>query len=265
MLDPISLTHKQRIAYQFGKAAAVYDDNAHVQLDIGFDTLQMLPESLGRTLDIGCGTGRLSKQLIAKSDTLLALDLSEGMSRHAHAQLESAKDKSKSTTCITADAESLPLGSSTIDTVFSSMALQWCTPLTKVLTEIKRVLTIDGKAYISLLADGSLEELNKSWKRVDGISRVNQFMRCDDIVSQLESLGLKAQVSLKSYVTWHNHVRELLGSVRSIGANVVLENSHHSALKRSSLAQLQNQYEAHFGLQGRLPLSYQVIFLVLSK
>ena len=129
-MSKVSLSLKQRIAKQFSKAATDYDLAAEVQAEIAFDNLMMMPEGLINTLDIGCGTGRVTRQLLSKSANVWAVDIAQGMLQHAQQNIPEAIH------WITADAEQLPFQNDSFDGVYSSMALQWCEDFNQVFSGI---------------------------------------------------------------------------------------------------------------------------------
>ena len=80
----------------------------------------------------------------------------------------------------------------------------------------------------------------------------------------------------KQYVTWHQNIRKLLSSIKSIGANVVLTsqnaeppdsacNTPKSAFNRQTLQHLETYYQQKYAENMQLPLTYQVCFLHCSK
>ncbi|MEP4892228.1 MAG: methyltransferase domain-containing protein [Aliiglaciecola sp.] len=256
---------KRRIAYQFSQSAHRYDDVAQVQLDIGFDAIQQVPENKsGKLLDVGCGTARLTRRLADKFQSLTAVDLAAGMIAQAK-KLNSSKDAKGYIDFHIADAEALPFADKTFDTVFSCMALQWCTPIQTSLDEIHRVLSEQGCAVLVLLSEGSMAELDQTWLKVDSVPRVNQFMPHSELVKAAKTSGFSVVGHQKTYTTWHQSAISLLNSIRHIGANVVPETGNHSKLSRQSLAEFERIYRQDFALNGQLPLSYEVSFLVLSK
>jgi len=258
----VNIDNKARVARQFSRAAMRYDEAAQVQVDIAFDAMQLLKPGYTRLLDIGCGTGRVSRQLAPRCAQLVAMDLAEGMLSFAARQ----EDKSSHNIhWLQADAEHLPLLDNSLDGVFSSMALQWCPNIQQVCQEIHRVLEPKGQAILAILAEGSMQELQQSWRSLDSQQHVNQFLNRHDWQSAAQTLGFTVQSTEQTYTTWHANVRELLGSIKAIGANVVTKTGNHGSISRANLQVLQHHYQQSFGVQGRLPLSYQVCFLQLTK
>lgn len=262
-MTELDVTNKQRVAKQFSRAALRYDQGAQVQIDIAFDAMQLVPKNVESILDIGCGTGRVTRQLLSHLDDkhggkVVAIDIAEGMVRYA------AKLNSK-VSWLTADAESLPFHNNTFTHVFSTMALQWCADLPQVFREIQRVLKPSGNAILAIMSAESFTELNSCWQAIDTQRRVNTFVAENALVENAEALGLRVQSFSKSYVTWHPNVRSLLGSIKQIGANVVTMRHQQTALNRTTLERLQQQYDNRFAQNGNLPLTYKVTFIKCFK
>lgn len=256
MYDPLL---KQRIARQFGRAAEQYNQAAEVQLPIANDALKLLQPGGKNLLDIGCGTGRITRKLTEYAQQVWAVDLAEGMCQFARQQTD------KPVNWLVGDAEALPLADKSMDAVFSSMALQWCEPVSSALEQIHRVLKPGGHAVLALLSEGALSELNQCWSKVDQQRHVNVYDSHDALLDQARNLGFNVEGMQKNYLTYHQDTRQLLGSIKAIGANVVTENANHAPMSKTMLKQLTAEYETLRKANGQLPLSYNVSFLRLSK
>ena len=263
--------NKTRIAQQFSRAASTYNSAADVQLDIAFDTMAYVPSQAENGLDIGCGTGRISQQLGARCNTLVAMDLAIGMLTYAQ-QNSLAGDSS---ICwLQGDADALPLADNSIDMVFSSMALQWSDNQIKVMSEIARVMRPDANAVLAIMCDGSFSQLNDSWQSIDSQRHVNAFASAQTWQDAAKAAGLQVTMHEKQYITWHQNIRQLLSSIKSIGANVLLtpqgspEQSKpgvKNAFNRHTLQYLESYYQQKYGENMQLPLTYQVCFLRCIK
>jgi malonyl-CoA O-methyltransferase len=254
---------KARIARQFSRAADHYDQGAKVQADIAFDAVAMLDQSYQRLLDIGCGTGRSSYQLQNRCTQLLAMDLAQGMLVHARSQ---AMLRGQSPIhWVGGDAERLPFATGSINGVYSSMVLQWCENIAVICSEIYRVLHSNGHGVLAVMCQGSMHELQASWQGIDSQRHVNRFHSGEHWQQGALAAGFKVKYLQKSYTTWHDNVRQLLGSIKQIGANVVTSTGNHAPINRQTFIELEAQYQGKYAVNGRLPLTYQVCFLQLRK
>jgi malonyl-CoA O-methyltransferase len=261
-----SAQYKTRLAKQFSRAAELYDSLAAVQRDIAADAIRFLPAQCQRLVDIGCGTGRITKQLSAQSEHVIAVDLALGMLKHA-----SVSNQDKTISWIQGDAEHLALADCSVDTVFSSMALQWCASPLQVMCEIHRVLKIQGQAVLAIMVDGSFTELEQVWAQLDAGRHINQFQRAEVWQRAGFDSGLSIKLSQQHYQTWHPNLRALLASIKGIGANVLIKQGNgqepmtNTSLNRHTLAKLAALYLQQNGEGQQLPLSYQIAFLHCVK
>ena len=263
--------NKNRIAQQFSRAANTYNFAAEVQLDIAFDALTLVPMDYKRGVDIGCGTGRISHQLVNRCEKLIAIDLAFGMLAYAK---QDSFVGSESIYWVQGDADCLPIADNSVDMVFSSMALQWSDNQQKVMSEIARVLSSGSNAVLAIMCEGSFSQLNDSWQTLDSQRHVNNFASAQTWYNAAKSEGLKVTMHQKQYVTWHKNIRQLLFSIKSIGANVLLstqdttkqpKNESSSTFNLHTLQLLETFYQHRYAKNLQLPLTYQVCFLNCSK
>src|SRR5436190_4661204 len=79
--------------------------------------LELVPGPGRRTLDLGCGEGRLSRDLKALGHSVVGIDASETM-------VAAARDADPEIEIVLADAAALPFGDSEFDLVIAFMSLQ---------------------------------------------------------------------------------------------------------------------------------------------
>ena len=267
----IASLNKTRIAQQFSRAAKTYNSAADVQLDIAFDAMAYIPAHYKSGLDIGCGTGRISQQLATRCDKLVAMDLAFGMLTYAKKDTLAGDP---SICWLQGDADCLPMADNSADMVFSSMVLQWSEDQKKVMSEISRVMSPGSNTVLAIMCDGSFNQLNDCWKTVDSQRHVNSFASAQTWYAAAKSQGLQVTMQEKKYVTWHQNIRQLLSSIKSIGANVLLksqgssEHTNHKSKKifnRNTLQHLETSYQHKYAENMQLPLTYHVCFLQCSK
>ena len=166
---------KTRIKRSFEKASDTYDTVAELQRSAGLVLLHSVETAAleGVLLDLGCGTGFLSSEILACStpETLVVLDIALAMLKTTHRRLLNQS----SVRCVCADAEYLPIAAQTFDSVFSNMALQWCRNLEAVFKDIRRVLKPNGRFVFSTFGSKTLYELKNAWASVDDFNHVNHF------------------------------------------------------------------------------------------
>lgn len=250
------------VAQRFSAAAHSYDEQAFLQRNTGHQLLQQLPVELKveRWLDLGCGTGYFSQQLAKHYPQAqgLALDIAPGMLQQARALRPGAWH-------LCADAQALPLATGSLDLVFSSWALQWCTDFAQVLAEVQRVLRPGGLFVFSSLAQGTLQELDSSWQAGCGRPGANRFRS----FSQYQQLCTNSDLELRQLNCAHQlqhyqDVRSIIQHLKAIGAQHAQQGARSGLLGRTAWQQIQQAYEQLRQPQG-LPLSWQVVTAVLHK
>ncbi|MFG0420945.1 malonyl-ACP O-methyltransferase BioC [Pseudomonas sp. zjy_8] len=257
-----ALPDKRQVAASFSRAAASYDAVAELQRHVGTQLLARLPVSLQphRWLDLGSGTGYFTRALGERygQGTGLAVDIAEGMLRHARPQGGVAH-------FIAGDAEALPLQAASVDLLFSSLALQWCADFPRVLSEAQRVLRPGGALAFSSLCVGTLQELRDSWQAVDGFVHVNRFRRFEDYQQCCAASGMQVLSLQRQAQTLHfPDLRSLTTSLKDLGAHNLNPGRPGGLTGRARIRALVEAYERLRQPAG-LPATYQVVYGVLQK
>jgi malonyl-CoA O-methyltransferase len=257
------LRAKEAVAGSFSRAAPTYDSAAALQRAVADSLLADFSAPVGGTvLDLGCGTGAATVPL-ATGRQVVALDLAEGMLRFARAQ---AKLPGDSVHWLCGDAENLPLADASIDAAFSSLAVQWCENLGAVFAELQRVLRPGASAWLSTLGPATLHELRSAWMAVDDRVHVNQFVDRPAIVEAVHRAGLALTACKESNVVMrYAELRELTRELKAIGAHNVNHGRPGGLSTRRRLQQFSAAYEAQRMADGKLPATYQVFYLQLTK
>ena len=101
------------------------------------DFLPLLPAPGRLTLDLGCGEGRVSRDLLASGHRVVALDGSAGMARAAHGAAPQVP-------VMVANAERLPFTNASFDLVVAYMTLHDFDDMGSAVKEVARVLQPGG-------------------------------------------------------------------------------------------------------------------------
>lgn len=257
-----ALPDKRQVAASFSRAATSYDAVAELQRMVGNALIERLPGELKPALwlDLGCGTGHFSRVLGSRFPTGdgVALDIAEGMLRHARPQ-------GGAQNFIAGDAECLPLRDASVDLIFSSLALQWCEDFFAVLSEAKRVLRPGGVLAFSSLCSGTLQELRDSWQAVDGFAHVNRFRPIGTYQHLSAASGLRLELlEVEPQVLYFAELRQLTHELKALGAHNLNPGRSGSLTGRARIRALIDAYE-RFRTPGGLPATYQVVYGVLHK
>ena len=106
--------------------------------------LELLPPPGRRTLDVGCGEGRLARDLAALGHRVLAVDASPTLVRHA-------RETDPDGEYLVANAAELPLHDGSADIVAAFMSLQDMDDADGAVREAWRVLESGGRVCVALV------------------------------------------------------------------------------------------------------------------
>jgi malonyl-CoA O-methyltransferase len=254
---------KEAVAASFSRAAATYDDAAALQRTVADNLLAHFDAPAGGTvLDLGCGTGAAIPALATRGP-VVALDLAEGMLRFARTRTAAP---AAAVRWLCGDAENLPLADDSIHAAFSSLAVQWCENLGAVFAELRRVLKPGASAWISTLGPATLHELRSAWAAVDDRVHVNQFVDSAAIAEAVRRAGLGlVRCDENAVVMRYTELRELTRELKALGAHNMNHGRPGGLQTRRQLQQFSAAYEAQRGPDGKLPATYQVYYVQVTK
>ncbi len=253
---------KQAIANSFSRAAQTYDAVASLQRNVGKNLLQKIQPNSNAELvmDLGCGTGYFTPALQQKfpQANILGLDLAEGM-------LQFARSRHQNTfNWLCGDAEQLPLADESVDIIFSSLALQWCADMPRLLAELRRVLKPGGQIVFSTLGPRTFHELKMAWQQVDDYVHVNKFSEPEMLCAQVQAeLQLQEFVRVDSVLEFAS-LTELTRSIKALGAHNMNQGRARGLSGRKKIAAFKVAYDS-FRRNDLLPATYDVYYLRAVK
>lgn len=254
---------KGAIRRDFGRAAATYDRHAHLQRWVAERVAGLFLEHGGgdTVLDAGSGTGFVGKALAARGALpahLIALDMAHPMTR---------KGRWPGQPALTGDCEQLPLSPASLDTVVSSLTLQWVNDLATTLMGFARCLREEGILVASTLAAGTLAELQGAMDRTGHGGQIGPFLHRNQMVAALTASGLSAPHCWEE--TWVQEVAEpaeVFRLLKGVGAVNKARGRSQSLQGRSRLQGLGQAYRLASGVpQGPVPITWRVAFLTAQK
>ncbi|WP_333873344.1 malonyl-ACP O-methyltransferase BioC [Methylobacter sp.] len=253
---------KAKIKQSFAAASVTYDGVAELQRTVGKALLSIIgTESLaGTLLDLGCGTGFLTSELLRHAQPIIALDIALPMLQVTRKKLAGATNVSY----ICADAEQLPLAEKIIDGVFSNLALQWCVNINAVFTDIKRVMKPGARLVFSTFGPQTLQELKAAWMEVDDYSHVNDFYSEQQLMHFLQLAGFsEIVIETKRYISDYDSVLALMKELKYIGAHNVITGRNMNITTRAQMQRMIAAYEQH-RTGNRIPATFEVITVKAS-
>jgi len=251
-----------RVRRSFGRAARGYDAAAILQSRVRtelLDRLEVVRIEPTVVLDLGAGTGHASLALKRRyrGAQVVALDLAPGMLQEAGRRQTLLRRFRR----VCADAAALPLGTGSVDLVFSNLMLQWCNDPDAVFRECRRVLKPGGLLTFTTFGPDTLVELRRAWAAAaDGRTHVNRFIDMHDLGDALVRSGLVEPVmDVERYTLTYATVRDLMRDLKAIGAHNANAGRPRGLTGKGALERMAAEYETH-RREGRLPATYEVVF-----
>ena len=216
-------------ANSFGPAAHVYERGRPPYPEEALDWL--LPPGTPRVLDLGAGTGKLTRQIAARGLEVTAVDPSEGMLGELRRVLPGISAHQGT-------AEEIPLPDGSADVVLVAQAWHWVDPA-RAAPEIARVLSPGGR-------------LGLLWNvRDDGEDWVRRLGQIIDSAEQDRSTRVGAPFGKVEHhrVRWTHRISpdSLIDLVSSRSHVILLPAAERAAL----LAQVRQLMVTHPALVGR--------------
>ena len=254
---------KARVRASFNRAANTYDAAAVLQKLVReemlsrLDLIKIAPKAI---LDAGCGTGHgsFALQKRFKHAQVLSLDLALSMLQKTEAQRPILHKIFGKTALVCGDIESLPLADTSIDLVWSNLALQWCNDLDAAFNEAMRVLKPNGLLIFSTFGPDTLKELRVSTS--NGKTHVSRFIDMHDIGDALTRIGFNAPVlDVERYTLTYDDAKSAMKDLKAIGAHNATYGRNKGLTGKGFLSHLSTQYE-QFRVDGKLPATFEVIY-----
>ncbi len=261
------LIDKRQMRRAFNRASTGYDAAAVLQREVcvrmleRLDYIKLQPE---RILDAGSGTGWGTRRLVQRypAAQMIALDIAIGMLQTAQGRsgwwqklFGGAKQLQ-----LCADVEDLPLAASSVEMVWSNLALQWCNDLPATFVELHRVLKVDGLLMFSTFGPDTLKELRQAFNGVDEHNHLNRFADMHDIGDMLVQGGFADPVMDMEYITLtYDDVRAVLHDLKTIGAHNATAGRGQGLMGKKAWARLVENYE-RLRSNGKLPATFEVVY-----
>ncbi len=247
--------HRDRAAPRLDDFRFLFDEVTERLLDRLDDVTRRFPVAL----DLGCRNGALGRQLAGRGDvgTLVQGDLSPIMAARAGPR------------ALALDEEALPFADGAFDLVLSCLSLHWVNDLPGALIQIRRALKPDGLFLAALFGAGTLAELRDALSDAEGETaggvspRVSPFADVKDLGNLLIRAGFALPVADADRISVsYADPLALMADLRGMGESNAVRERWPAVTRRDTLAAARRVYrERHAGPDGRVPATFQVVFL----
>lgn len=256
---------------RFGKAAHHYDTHATAQKQISEKLFSLLTGYLQKTeprqkggmgnfLEIGCGTGNLSNQLLTLTpDNLLLNDICPEYLPVLEAKLNChATAPASPVRFICTDAGKLPhhpavTPSAPFRLIASASAIQWMENPLEFLIECKQMLEPDALLAVSTFAPENLHQVNA----ITGCTL--NYPAPEQIRAILEPHYSLLHLSSEELTLTFSHPSEILRHLKLTGVNGIRT---HRWTKRDLELFTEQYQQRHCTPEGACPLTYKPVFII---
>lgn len=232
---------------RFSTAAPTYDRLARVQRAVAENVLRGLTfiDEPKRILDIGCGTGKLTRQIasIWPAAEVEGMDIAPGMIERA-IELNTGSTRPA---FFVADARSF-LGGRPYDVLVSSSALHWVQPLGVTFLNLARLLTPGGRFVFAIMLKNTLRELHEARMHIVPDNPPAQRLPSnDDVLTALFDGGFQVEVTeVEQRLTHSASAKDLLRELHAVGVTGGGLSRGSRPLSRAELQQLTSYYEERY-------------------
>ena len=248
-----------RVEQSFKRALTSYNDCANVQKKIADDLVGYLseagaPAAFDRIFEFGCGTGFFTQQLLEQhsTETLLANDLVSECEPYIN---KLAKNLNIDYRFLAGNIEQLRLPDR-CDLICSASCVQWVEDLPTLISTITGRLNTDGWLAISSFGPQHFHELTTlaACKETKSL-KYQTAQQWQALLSSHYNIHVLQQTK---QTLWFDSTRELLLHLRATGVN----GNAGQGWNQQKLVEFGQEYQSRFSIDGKLPLSYEPIYII---
>lgn len=245
------ISEKHRVAEAFSGAAG-YESAATIQAEVAARLARRIAAggSASRILEIGCGTGLLSRQLAARfpGARLTLTDLSEAMLQRCANRLGPGPDYR------VMDGEAPDDFTEPFDLIASSLAMQWFTDLPGSIARLARLLAPGGRLVFATLGERSFVEWRQAHAALGLACGLHDYPGTDRFPVPA---GISADIAEEMLTQHHSSGRSFVHALKAIGA--ATPRSGHHPLAAGPFRRLLRATEAGF------TASYHILYVEITN
>lgn len=256
------MTRTLEISKAFNRHATDYERVAKVQQEIGerlLERLLYLKIAPQRILDLGCGPGFFSRELVKlyPKAQIVGIDLAQEM-------LVQAQKKYRwrhKWAVVAADMHQLPFATGAFDLVFANQVIHWGSSLEQVFRELNRVMNTNACFMFTTLGPDTFKELKSSWSGINHFAHVNEFSDMHDVGDCLMAEHFLDPVMDMELLSVHYEtLPKLLHALKAQGVKNINLARNQGLTGKKSWEQFEQNYASMRTDNGRYPLTYEVVY-----
>ena len=256
----LSNLNQSRVRQSFRRGLDSYHQHASAQADIALGLVQILqgqgaPEHFENVLEFGCGTGHLTRPLLHSLD-IHHLTLNDLVAEAAPGLGALTKDRSDRTHFTFGPIETVPLPQE-LDLIISSSTVQWISDIPTLMARLSARLSPGGWLAISGFGTAQFHQLRSLGSSAAAPSYVDAMDWPDLLPCDVDLVHVSQAATDMQF----DSAMELLRHLRKTGVNAQAE-QHWS---RGRLRAFEDNYRSKFGRDGKLPLTYDPVWMIARK
>jgi malonyl-CoA O-methyltransferase len=257
---------KNRVARQFNRHVSTYDEYAVVQKRMAHRIMQTLSErgvGAERILEIGCGTGYLTRLLaeLYPSAEITAVDLAENMVRAARERLGNAS----SIRWLVGDAETMEWDR-TFDLIVSNATVQWFGAPAYAFRILTNHLQTGGWIVFSTFGPDTFQELHRQFQKAEQALHLPAGMHGLRLRSPAEWERILRHAGLTnvgSIISWNRleypDCYAFLQSIKRTGASYSVPATMSVSAQRCLLREVVRRYNRIYRSENGVYATYQLV------
>ncbi len=252
--------NKQLIKSRFAKSLPTYEQQADVQKHIA-ETLALkageyLPASCDSLLEIGCGTGFLTRELLQQVTVkdLWLNDLVDELALHYIGLSKEIKEQT-ALRFISGDAEQIDFPG-TVNGVLSASAIQWMTDLPRFFKKVNEALLPGGLFIFNTYGSSNFKEIR---------TLIGTGLPYPDMPQLQEMLGVQFELREAFEETHIRHFDSPCQVLRHLQQTGVTATDSSFVWNKKKLQDFDHNYRLYFSENGKVSLTWQVYYFVCQK
>ncbi len=236
--------------------AAVLQREVAKRLSQRLDYIKIQPN---RALDLGCGTGIVSQDLLSRYPKSKVIGLDSAFNRAKKCQKRGGWLRKPRVIC--ADAESLPIKDDAFELVVSNLMLNWVDDFSGAFSEIQRVLAPNGLLLFSMFGPDTLNEIRQCWSDVDTFPHTHDFADMHEVGDALLQSGFINPVMDMEIITMtYTDVMQLMQDLKNTGFSNTHQERQKGLMGKHKFKVFEEAYEQFKTAEGLYPATWEVIY-----